>query len=299
MKVQVVSDLHLEFGSIVIENAGADVLILSGDICVANDLLPHETFNIMGEPSKSDQYHTFFQGCCERFNHVVYVAGNHEHYHGDYATSIPHIKECLSYLPNLHILDKEMVEIEGVVFVGGTLWTDMNDEDPQTLYTIRGCMNDFRIVKNSNNKTLFTKAVYAEGADGIPDYNTIVSYRIAERTATLLPEDVVQEHKFTLKYIHEVIEAHNDRSFVVVGHHAPSKLSTKPQYEEDHLMNGGYSSDLSNFILDHPQIKLWTHGHTHNNFDYHIGSTRVVCNPRGYYRYHENDEFNPTMVFDV
>jgi hypothetical protein len=34
--------------------------------------------------------------------------------------------------------------------------------------------------------------------------------------------------------------------------------------------------------MDHPQIKLWTHGHTHDPFDYMVGKTRVVCNPRGY-----------------
>jgi hypothetical protein len=50
-------------------------------------------------------------------------------------------------------------------------------------------------------------------------------------------------------------------------------------------MNGGYSSDLESFIIDRPQIKLWTHGHTHHNFDYMIGSTRIVCNPRGYEGY--------------
>jgi hypothetical protein len=52
-------------------------------------------------------------------------------------------------------------------------------------------------------------------------------------------------------------------------------------------MNGGYHSDLSEFILDRPAIKLWTHGHTHEEFDYMIGDTRVVCNPRGYIGYEE------------
>ena len=51
------------------------------------------------------------------------------------------------------------------------------------------------------------------------------------------------------------------------------------------LVNGAYSSDLSEFILNHPQIKVWTHGHTHHTFDYMIGSTRIVCNPRGYVGY--------------
>jgi hypothetical protein len=29
-------------------------------------------------------------------------------------------------------------------------------------------------------------------------------------------------------------------------------------------------------------VALWVHGHVHNQRDYHIGATRVVCNPRGY-----------------
>ena len=65
-------------------------------------------------------------------------------------------------------------------------------------------------------------------------------------------------------------------------------------------MNGAYSSDLSEFILDNPEIKVWTHGHTHDNFDYMIGSTRIICNPRGYKGYEEQAEhFDPTIGFDI
>ena len=61
--------------------------------------------------------------------------------------------------------------------------------------------------------------------------------------------------------------------------------------------SGGFSSDLSEFILNHPQIKLWTHGHTHDEFDYTIGSTRIVCNPRGYANYERQaDEFKLKFV---
>jgi len=52
-------------------------------------------------------------------------------------------------------------------------------------------------------------------------------------------------------------------------------------------MNGGFSSDLSEFIMDRPQIKYWQHGHHHNESDYMLGETRVVCNPRGYIRYEQ------------
>jgi hypothetical protein len=90
-----------------------------------------------------------------------------------------------------------------------------------------------------------------------------------------------------LKLIDEVTKYMATEKIVVVGHHAPSKLSTKPQYQDDVMVNGAYSSDLSEFILDRPMIKVWTHGHTHHTFDYMIGSTRIVCNPRGYHGYED------------
>ena len=86
-------------------------------------------------------------------------------------------------------------------------------------------------------------------------------------------------------YIRQIVEGRPDQKFVVVGHHSPSQKSTHEQYINDTIMNGGYSSNMDEFIQDHPQIKLWTHGHTHHNFDYVIGETRVVCNPRGYINY--------------
>jgi hypothetical protein len=58
---------------------------------------------------------------------------------------------------------------------------------------------------------------------------------------------------------------------------------------------------LSEFILDHPQIRLWTHGHTHHAFDYQIGDTRIVCNPRGYETasYSEDSGWDPNKIIEV
>jgi hypothetical protein len=64
-------------------------------------------------------------------------------------------------------------------------------------------------------------------------------------------------------------------------------------------MNGGYRSELSEFILDHPQIKLWTHGHMHDPFDYMIGTTRVVCNPRGYAGHDEQADVFQLKFLDI
>lgn len=282
MKIAICSDLHLEFGTISLENTeNADVLILSGDICVAKDLMNKDNNDILDRFGRSETWHTFFQECSDRFPHVLYVMGNHEHYHGDYANTIGDLRSRLNYLRNLHILDKEQIAIRDTIFIGGTLWTDMNNQDPITLLHMKGMMNDFRCVKNGNRVTIF------KDEDG----------KFHKRESRFTPEDAVEDHKEMLAYIRMMVEGKWDQKFVVVGHHAPSKLSTHPRYQKEEIMNGGYSSDLSEFIMDHPQIKLWTHGHTHEEFDYMIGSTRIVCNPRGYDG-HENraDEFKLKFV---
>jgi predicted phosphodiesterase len=309
MKIQVVSDIHLEFGPISIENTGdTDVLILSGDICVVNDLRTKDDYNIRGEHDKSNQFHTFFQECCARFPHVIYVMGNHEHYHGDFSTSLGDLRDRLGYLVNLHILEKDSVLINDTLFIGGTLWTDMNKEDPITLAHIRGVMNDYRIIEDSSEIVNYKTFVNKDKPVGMTDeewmakdYMDRVVAKFATRPAKFSPEKSVIEHKAMLSFIESELERVGPNTkAVVVGHHSPSKQSTKPRYEKEVIVNGAYSSDLSEFILDHPQIKLWTHGHTHHEFDYMIGTTRIFCNPRGYIGYEGRaDEFDFSKVVEV
>jgi predicted phosphodiesterase len=292
MKIAVCSDVHLEFGNLTLENAeSADVLILSGDILVERDL--DEWNEVQADNgfarSSSVRYHTFFQECSKNFPHVIYVAGNHEHYHGDFKYTLSELKRKFSYLKNVHILDKEVFKLDDVTFVGGTLWTDMNNEDPLTMYQIKSMMNDFRCVKNSNRVVHRKVPLYKRNEDDTAyeldaNANKIqTGTKMKEESSTFCPEDAVQEHKQTLAYIkHIVSEAKEGEKIVVVGHHTPSHQSCHPRYQHDSLMNGGYHSKLDDYIMDHPQIKLWTNGHTHELYDYMIGDTRVVCNPRGY-----------------
>ena len=264
MKFALCSDLHLEFGNLLLNNTeGADVLVLSGDICIAKDL------GI--DNARSHQWMNFFLNCSVQFKDVIYIMGNHEHYHGDFAKSYDQLKVALKDMPNIHVLEKETIKFGDVNFVCGTLWTDMNKEDPITLEAIGSYMNDYRIIEDS------TKVVYFRDADG----------NSQQRTGKFSQYQSVEEHKAMMKVIADVTEANPDEKWVVVGHHAPSKLSTKPRYQDDVIVNGAYSSDLSDFMLDHPQIKVWTHGHTHDPFDYMIGETRIVCNPRGYANYED------------
>ena len=282
MKIAICSDLHLEFGTISLENTeNADVLILSGDICVAKDLMKKDNNDILDRFGRSEKWHQFFQECSERFPHVIYIMGNHEHYHGDYANTLTILRDRLSYLDNLHILDKETFVVDDITFIGGTLWTDMNNEDPITLLHMKGMMNDFRCIMNGN------RVVHFRDEDG----------NFKHRVGRFTPENTVEDHRKMLEYIRLMVEGKFNQKFVVVGHHAPSKLSTHPRYADEQIMNGGYSSALEEFIMDHPQIKLWTHGHTHEDFDYMIGSTRIVCNPRGYDAYEDRaDRFQLKFV---
>jgi predicted phosphodiesterase len=280
VKIAIASDLHLEFGDLEIANDDkADVLILSGDILVAKDIAQRDPYGVMGPEYRSNRYHDFMQRCSALFPHVIYVMGNHEHYNGDFAKTETHLKDVLGYLKNVHVLEKEVKVIDDVTFIGGTLWTDMNNGDSLTLYHMKAMMNDFRCVQNSNRMVSYK--TYEE-FEGVADRNK-PTFR--ERVAKFSPEDAFEEHAKMKSYIQQFIEGKFDQKFVVCGHHSPSKQSTHPRYADDTVMNGGYSSDMDEFITEHPQIKLWTHGHTHHPFDYLVGETRIVCNPRGYINY--------------
>lgn len=257
MKVTIGSDLHLEFGDLDSKNTdNSDILILSGDVLVAISLYDVDE-KFFAE--KSIIYHKFLQKCCEQFKHVIYVMGNHESY--DYYIDLTEkkLKSIFSYLKNLHILENESITIDDVTFIGGTMWTDMNNRDRFTLEHIQSLMNDFRIIKWNNNGFKFT------------------------------PNDAADKFDTFKKFL--VDNLNPSKKFVVVTHHSPSRKSTKEKYLAEFEMNGGYSSNLDQFIEDHPEIKLWTHGHTHDRFDYNIGKTRIVCNPRGYVGYEVNADY--------
>jgi Icc-related predicted phosphoesterase len=289
MKIALASDVHLEFGPITLDNTeGADVLVLAGDICVANHFVD-------GRPTYARQltkeYHEFFDHVCQEFEHVVYIMGNHEHYSGDVAKTYNILREHLDY-SNIHILEKETWTHQGHTFVCGTLWTDMNQEDGTAMSYAQSAMNDFREVLNSNRMVVRQVPVYErnplwteDGQNGgqysKDDTGAMirVGYKSKEEPARWTPEDSVVDHRKMLDYINHV--TCEPGSYIVVGHHCPSELSVAEMYKGN-LLNAAFRSSLDGFIEARPQIKLWLHGHTHYNFNYWIGETRVVCNPRGY-----------------
>jgi predicted phosphodiesterase len=274
MKVALCSDIHLEFGDLEIKNTdGADVLVLAGDIMVAQEL--HDFAEGEVNPGwgnfvppraqRAQDFRDFLRRCSREFRHVLYVAGNHEFYNGKWAQTLITLREECAKFGNVHFMENDQFILDDVTFVGGTLWTDMNRGDPLTQQIVTGRMNDYRII------------------------------RVESRNyGSLRPSDTIERHIATLEYIRKTVDSDPTRKYFVIGHMSPSKLSTHPRYADDVHVNGAYSSDLSEFIMARPQIKAWVHGHTHHLFDYTIGTTRVVANPRGYVGYErESQDVDP------
>jgi predicted phosphodiesterase len=115
MKIKLVSDLHLEFSDINIQNNdNCDVLILAGDIMVASDLHDHPAadFNPYSQGAFADlgrkqqrvqRFRDFLKRCSFQFPHVIYIMGNHEFYHGRFYDSIEHMREECAKFPNIYM----------------------------------------------------------------------------------------------------------------------------------------------------------------------------------------------------
>lgn len=207
---------------------------------------------------------------------VMFVAGNHEYYRGllqDVASLIR--GACRG--TNVTFLDADEVPvIDGVRFVGCTLWTDY-------LFMARSQLEGFRAGGNINDHRFIT---VAEGGD-FP--------------RPLTPREAFERHWRERRWMTDRLAEDHDGPTVVVTHHAPHPGSLHERYDNDGALNASFISDLSDVIAEH-QPALWLHGHVHDNHDYEVGSTRIVCNPRGYARgvgMSENAGFIEDLVVEL
>jgi len=279
MKIKLVSDLHLEFSDVDIPNNGCDVLILSGDIMIAQDLHDHPRGDWLANkeylwkggqmrPQKADRFRDFLDRCSKNFPHVIYVAGNHEFYHGKWFATLDYLREETSYWPNIYFLEKDVKVIDDIAFLGCTLWTDLNKGNPITMHSVETLMNDHRLIRHDRLGYTRLRAVHT-----------------------------MERHQESKLWLREAVLDYD--KVVVVGHMGPTHKSIHPQYANDFHLNGGYCSDLSEFILDNPNIIMWTQGHTHHAFEYKVGETLVVCNPRGYEGYEPDSGWDVNKIIEI
>lgn len=109
MRIQILSDLHIEFKSYRIEVArDTEVLVIAGDFAVANSLDRLETF---AESIKKP---------------IVFVAGNHDYYGGVLDAVNKKLERIDNILDNFDFLNNRCVRIGDVKFIGSTLWSNFD-----------------------------------------------------------------------------------------------------------------------------------------------------------------------------
>ena len=242
MKIQYFSDLHLEFGNLEPARSDADVIIAAGDIGVGLDGINWLT----------------------QFDRpVIYVLGNHEYWGQDYTDFIDQVWQESSGT-NVHFLENESVEIEGVRFIGCSLWTDYGHGNDQIMRAAAQGMNDFRYISDG----------------GKP----------------LRPSRLLEAHRQSVDWLSEVLTESYDGKTVVVTHHAPSMKSWHRSSLDGYQYC--YCSNLEP-IMNTTDASLWVHGHTHHAQDYEIQGVRIVCNPRGYYNYEEVNGFTIKKTVEI
>jgi len=269
------SDFHLEFFKMTVLNTmGADVLILAADICVARDLqyldVEQTDKRVRQHRDTAIEYLEFFESDSKNFKKVIYVLGNHEHYNGDIQTSRATIEKYLAPYTNIQIIEDEFVELDDCVIVGGTLWTNMFNSNPNVMNFMDMHFSDFDIIADSSAGIQYR----------VPDGNGGTKTKI--RPGKFKSVAGVKRFENTLAYIDIIARQFPDKQIVVVTHHAPSMQSSLEIYRGSDI-NAGFYSHLDEHIMDMPDnVKFWIHGHCHNTSDYMIDDTNVLCNPRGY-----------------
>jgi predicted phosphodiesterase len=253
MKLNILSDLHLGFSAFDTPQNDADVVVLAGDISRPREAAAWALR--LGKP-------------------VLYVPGNHEFYDASIEGALAELKRLCAGTP-VHLLDDAEIVLDGVRFLGSTLWTDFEvfgsgEARVSAMDVARRRIRDFTAIRiDDANDTAFA------------------------------PEDAARRFRSLAGWLRSRLDTAHAGPTVVITHHAPSPRSIHPRFEGSPV-NACFVSDLQ-ALMGGDRVQLWVHGHTHDSFDYEVNGTRVVCNPRGYARgeVNENRAFDPQLTIEV
>ncbi|WP_337878348.1 metallophosphoesterase [Caldimonas sp.] len=275
MRLQLLSDLHLENDPGFVPQAapGADLLVLAGDIgsYQAGSRLDEPDFGLARFAPGHGPWAT-----------VLYVPGNHEYDGLEHEEAHARLREACERL-GITWLERQIVVIDGVRFVGTTLWTDFEAlVDPQA---------DAARQQQQREKAYRAANFYLRK-------NTSL-----HQGRPQLAEDLAELGRQCQHWLRETLSTSFDGPTVVVTHFAPSLRSADPRYG---LVPGtaGFCNALDDLL---PCAQLWMHGHLHCRVDYVAEGTvqgrpwrcRVVANPLGYAHKGERDGFDAMRVFEV
>jgi Icc-related predicted phosphoesterase len=252
--IQFASDLHLEFehrpqDRVQVPIArGTTALVLAGDI--------HSDIPGMD---------TFVRDLARRVP-IVMVAGNHELFGHELNDTYRQLKDWAASIPDVHFLENERVEIDGITFVGATLWSNFDHANPRLMTRAATMMADYAVIADRDDPR-----------------------------GRLRPARILAEHERSIEFITRGLRSLDPARTVVVTHHAPSLASSRVKGEDWDLL---YGSDYDALIRECGPA-LWIHGHVHQSFEYSVGRTTIACNPRGYVGYGENGRFDPSRTITL
>lgn len=233
MNIRYYSDMHLDFYRgpkdmwfpPVLPDDKNTTLLLSGDVWRGTDFI-----------HKND--YSWISLIAQRFKQVLIVLGNHDYWPCDQSISIVRGGEiCNSLLIdsgfyNVKVLDCDTYLDEDVLFVGATLWTDLSQEDPFVVMNMPNYMMPDSEIAYDDSGQLFSS------------------------------EKWLQTHYRHKDYLRHVVEQNKDKVVVIMTHHVPLIELGDPNFE-GHQSNGYFMNDLSTFVMDNDNIKMWVSGHVH------------------------------------
>lgn len=258
MKIQIASDLHLEFhreGELLLDWTDADVIVLAGDIGSGASGVKWA-----GELSR------------ERDVPVIYVPGNHEFYGQPLDRALQKMRE-VAREEDVYLLSEDVVIIEGVRFLGTTLWTDYS-VDPAT--SQRKAMEVCGFYLNDHRRIFM--------ADAAPP-------------RSFSPDDAHALHLRARSWLEAELESDFAGRTVVVTHHGPAPACHHPKYPVGPI-SAAFYSDLTD-LFDPVGVQLWMYGHTHANCDTEVNGVRLVSNQAGYPGERPPGGYDPAFLIDT
>ena len=262
MRILVYSDIHLEFAGFEPPDPvaiGVDVVILAGDTGRRHKGVVWAKEAFKGLP-------------------VICIAGNHEYYTRNF-DKVLHEMRTEAEGSQVHVLENEAVIIDGVRFLGCTLWTDfaLFGNPPVAAFEAQMRMNDYKKIRIGARYRRF---------------NPNDSSAAHRRSRAWLEAELGVPPSYERESSH--VEAAHEKT-IVVTHHAPSARSV-PEFFKDDLVSAAYASHLDE-LVEASGAAYWIHGHIHTPQTYEIGSTTVLSNPRGYPD--ERTGFDSQLVIEV
>lgn len=275
MRIQLFSDLHLErYPAFQPRIApGIDVIVLAGDIgsYQQGSRLDGSDFGL----------ERFAPALGVTTAKVLYVPGNHEYDGLEFDEAHARLRATCERL-GIVWLDRESVVIDGVRFIGTTLWAD---------FDALAAGHDL-----AKQMQLHQKAIRA------------ANYYLGKNTTLRAGEPVLADGWRAMsldcqEWLRGALALPFEGRTVAVTHFAPSLKSADPRYG---ITPGtaGFCNALDDLF---PYADLWMHGHLHCRNDYTVAgsehgrpwSCRVVANPLGYLSKGEQEGFRPELVIQL